>query len=72
VPITANTQGKPQPTDKQVSLAADAIQLWKKSDATLTFEMDEDGTMLLNIEEDGGRCIGRFDVNGFIVGDWIW
>jgi len=58
-------------TDEQVSTLFFAISLFEKSDATITPSLDEDGTMLLSVEEDGLTTHARFDLKGQIMGDWF-
>lgn len=60
---------KVTPSDDQVRLVVDAIEGWPS--ATLFPSMDEDGTMLLGIEEDGFLTHARFDRSGRLQGDWF-
>ena len=66
----ANTAAtKPSPSVEQVRLVVDAIEGWPN--ATLRPSMDEDGTMLLGMEEDGFTTYARFDRRGRLQGDWF-
>ena len=59
------------PTAKQVETFSFAIELYRTSDATITASMDEDGTMLIQVLDDGLTTYARFDTAGNIIGDWF-
>lgn len=59
-------------TKKQLNVFEDAIRVYLRSDATITGSMDEDGTMIITVEEDGATSWARFKRNGLIEGDWVW
>jgi hypothetical protein len=65
------TKVKVSPTSRQRETFRLAIQAFRTSDATLTASMDEDGTMLLQVVEDGLTTYARFDLTGQIIGDWF-
>lgn len=69
---TLNSHGNPMPTTKQIEVFEMGIEVYKKSSAALHTEMDEDGTMLLFVQDDGATSYARFDREGNIMGDWIW
>jgi hypothetical protein len=51
----------------------DAIELWKTSDATIRFEMDdEDSTICIFVVDDGAQSFARFGIDGKLIGDWVW
>jgi hypothetical protein len=62
---------KVSPTAKQVRTFEFAIELYRTSDATITASMDEDGTMLIHVLDDGLTTHARFDTGGQIIGDWF-
>lgn len=64
---------KIQPSPKQVETFEYAIHLWRKSEATIRAEMDEDdSTMLIFVVEDGVQSFARFRIDGTLEGDWIY
>jgi len=66
-------QQKAQPSPKQLEMVEDAIRLWKNSEATIRFEMDnDDSTICIFVEEDGATSWARFGIDGTIIGDWVW
>ncbi len=62
---------KVTPTAKQRETFSFAIEMFRTSDAALTASMDEDGTMLLHVLDDGLMTHARFDTAGTIIGDWF-
>ena len=68
--VTIETE-KVQPTAAQVETFDHVIEMWKDADVTLLAEMDEDGTMLLHLTEDGATTHARFAMSGCLMGDWF-
>lgn len=66
------SKGCPMPTTKQIEVFEMGIDAYRKSDAIIETAMDDDGTMLLFVYDDGARSYARFDRDGKIMGDWIW
>ena len=61
----------PEPSTDQVVAMIDAITHFAQADATLIATMDEDGTMLLSLREDGLTQYARFGRDGVMLGDWF-
>jgi hypothetical protein len=64
---------KAQMSPKQLELVEDAIRMYKDSEATIRFEMDdEDSTIIVYVTDDGAQSFARFGIDGNLIGDWIW
>ena len=59
-----------RPSDAQVETFKKAIEAWRRSDATLKAEMQDDGDMLLLVHEDGLTRLAFFGRDGKLAGDW--
>lgn len=64
----------PEPTKQQIDAFTMAIGMTAEAPenhhAEVVAEMDDDGTMLVSLTEDGLRLTARFDKEGDRVGDW--
>ena len=69
--VSVENLGSQEPSRPQLDAFSGAIQLFAPTEAVLVGSMDEDGTLLMQVTEDGATTSSRWCRDGRMLGSWF-